>query len=228
MKFYRRIFLILFCLPFLVAGQTNSEREVSLKANLLTYRFYLNDDEDPYGLEYIIPGRFEFPSFAVVVKDKKNNIHDFEILNFHWWKHKPANSYTQRVYSFQAGYSYLWSFLKKRKKNLPIQQPFIGAGVGFLYQNVFNEPTDHNSFPLHYDILNAYIQLIPGINYQPTKRVYLQFTIPLSWLVYGYQKTYVDNPTLTEEAKTEEQSRRQVVWYFPERIGLRLAVGYIF
>lgn len=213
------------------ATQAAPRAEVSLKVTPLSYRFYFDDSEgNLYRLNSILKDRFEYPALGLFITDKRKNGHDVEFFNFYrraeertvWPYRRP---YLFRTTSFQAGYSYYYTFLKKKALN-----PILGAGAEFMYQRTNTEIPEHitSTFEMDREVINTYVQITPGLQYRPLKKFYLQFTVPVSWLAYGRHILHIHNPTLTENQRHSSESYRQVAAYVPVRLGLRLSAGYVF
>lgn len=171
------------------------------------------------------------PSLLFVIKNKKGNFHQLELLDFSINKHEqnltsavyPASWYTSQSQSTLAlSYYYQQNFLKSKNTKW---MPFIAVGVSFGVQigKYFNEDpfpfVQKNSFTnLTY---TAYLN--PGVSYNISKRFFATCSLPLT-IVDGYS-IFGKNSGYSTHTPNVSSYEDNYLRSFPRRITGKFSLG---
>lgn len=220
--FMRKLFLSLICLILSITatraqvGDSQTSYTKTLKVNL-NYR----QDAKSVTIGNLAP--------ALVITDKHHNFHEIELneLSIRKEDNKTINTptgimpgnFTKRSI-LKVRYQYSYSFLKDNKRLFP----YLGLSMLHGYEKASYKPYVSYSFPLKNFIYSLTTSFVPGIFYTPTKRMVIDFSIPIHFFYVDikYQRVFNPNFTLRQQRQTFVDSELRI----PKLLHLRLGIGW--
>jgi hypothetical protein len=186
------LFLLFFsALPLICSGQESINKQYSIRTGLIF---------DYSNVDYTLT-----PMFLGFSKyNKSNNLHIIELQQLILSK-KLSSDYNgiqlvdlkENLFKFYLSYQYV-HFVNKIENKI---RPYIGYSIDLGFSRLAKRPYASLVFPTTESELNPNLKLNLGFNYNLTKQLYVDFCIPIDFVDYKLNSTYIDNPVIKEELR---------------------------
>lgn len=233
------LFLFYFCISWSLSAQ---EAESSNRLNLKFYNTVQYEKFEAVTL-YEHNGTLEYyqnkenytwlkPSVAIQWQGKKDKLHEIEWVNFIWNQKEeyftggnqdlpnwviPGHNYTLINIAFR--YEHLLPLFSLNQKNLNFS---IGLGGSPFFLRNQISPIIRNLFPIAVTEAGINFYAIPRINYQLSKKFFLDFNIPINLAQTGFQRVKMENPS---RPVAEQINDRWNFHLLPNILAARVGVG---
>lgn len=235
------LFLFYFCISWSLSAQ---ESESSNRLNLKFYNTFQYEKFEAVPF-YQHNGTFEKyqtkenytwlkPSVAIQWQGKKDKLHEIEWVNFIWNQKQeyftdgnhdwptwvpPSYQYKSNLINIAFRYEYLLPLFSLNQKNLNFS---IGLGGSPFFIRDKISPIIRNLFPITVTEAGINFYAIPRINYQLSKKFFLDFNILINLAQSEFQRVKMENPS---RPVAEQINNRWNFNLLPNVLAARVGVG---
>ena len=180
-------------------------------------------------------GVFNFsPSF--VIHNSKGNSHEFELTRV-FYQNNYQKTYDEidstgnvanivsgeliKQFQLHLRYEYVWSLFKQ--KDWKKLNGFLGFSASPFYKWNKQEPLTSMSYTKSEKSMGLYFSVIPRVQYNINKRLYLDLNFPIALLTAQYTTQFSDNPAL---AINERQQSTIDIEQLPFGFAVRIGMGF--
>lgn len=198
------IILILFFAVNSVFAQSDSNNSVlfnyAIKNN---FQYFYQNKLNSAEFQLIAPSFF--------LRTRSGNAHEFELSQLVFWKSDTRdkgfyNASLHKNFFIAIRYQYNYYFIKRPVKF----SPYLGATVLSNFEVFNTKPEKAGQFESKFTGFGTTVALAPGINYNISKRVFLDFNIPLEFYSFNYNQNKIENPTLTNNEKKHSETKNDM------------------
>ena len=212
--------LLIYCTSSLLAQpESNEDYKYSARININYHKVW---EETGFSIGNLSP--------VFTFKNRKNHIHEFELIKFDIDKTQDRTVRNGMVISgiretsHHIALRYQYDLLVL--KGLKNFRPYVGPSISlhFQWQNI--EPLVTNSFTRKFFTYYNILSVVTGTRYSIGKRLFVDLSIPIEFFAYRLESTSIENPFIPRD----QQGNHTHETDFPisNELKVRLGVGVKF